>query len=626
MKSINQFIFEASGKPSDLKKYNKQERKETVHFRDGDIYDTHDPGYDDEFTYYDGSGNGYIKDKEGHVYDVIARDSQSDAGRIAGGSHDYYVTIKKANGKDDFHVHGYIAIMSTPHNAGCIEDIKAGYYLEDYIAKYYNSYDHGDKFKELAEKGNKEAKSFDGEKAEKKQQKNDEFYERYAKIPSNISFEVINGEFKPDLRIKSHKATSLEKEKEDKFRFKSYDKIKDDPEYKQYQEDIKRIQSEYLALVKDIFQPFLVAKINEIFKTKDISTFDGISGYFVFEHKSTSSGHGNKWKYGEIVPAVDTKKKKLVHINTAENKVVDENVEIKLADQISVFKQNMNEKTKKLFEKVAKAFKKQEGRKQTEWIANNWEEIYNKSSYGWGNHYLTKGQAKEKAKDEFLKYMRDHEFDDNKVQQKLSFSLALVQMYIEGEIDPELGPVENPLENPEPTEKKERGKDTKMSKGAKSAAYDKMKAWHEGTRKQNLSNCSDAKLKMNYQVCKELGFDKECGLIEDEAAKRNLTLESKISLEEYIMIEESHETQTEILHTEVGQILKPFGNIKNGFNRKFDQEEVDKLMTREGWDFVDKEIDKEDGKETYIWSKNDFECHIHVDPKKNRIFNYNIFS
>ena len=100
---------------------------------------------------------------------------------------------------------------------------------------------------------------------------------------------------------------------------------------------------------------------------------------------------------------------------------------------------------------------------------------------------------------------------------------------------PDAEPVEKPLENPEPkeTEKKERGKNTVMSKGANKAAYDKMKAWHEGTRKQNLSNCSDAKLKMNYKVCKELGYDKEMGQIETEAKKRNLVLES-ISLAEWV--------------------------------------------------------------------------------------------
>ena len=90
--------------------------------------------FDEELTYYDGSGNGYIKDKAGHVYDVIASTRSGDAGRIAGGSTNYYVCIKKANGTDDFVVTGYVAIFSSGSNAECVSDIRAGYYLEDYIS------------------------------------------------------------------------------------------------------------------------------------------------------------------------------------------------------------------------------------------------------------------------------------------------------------------------------------------------------------------------------------------------------------------------------------------------------------------------------------------------------------
>lgn len=75
-------------------------------------------------------------------------------------------------------------------------------------------------------------------------------------------------------------------------------------------------------------------------------------------------------------------------------------------------------------------------------------------------------------------------------------------------------------------EKQQRGKATELSKTAKSEAYDKMKAWHEGTRKQNIGAMSDAKLKHNYNVCKELGFDKEMEILKDEADKRNIVLES----------------------------------------------------------------------------------------------------
>lgn len=52
----------------------------------------------------------------------------------------------------------------------------------------------------------------------------------------------------------------------------------------------------------------------------------------------------------------------------------------------------------------------------------------------------------------------------------------------------------------------------------------KMDAWHKGTRKQNLKNCSDEKLKMNYQICKSKGYDKEADQIETEAKARNLKL------------------------------------------------------------------------------------------------------
>jgi hypothetical protein len=47
---------------------------------------------------------------------------------------------------------------------------------------------------------------------------------------------------------------------------------------------------------------------------------------------------------------------------------------------------------------------------------------------------------------------------------------------------------------------------------------------------------SDAKLKMNYAVCKELGFDKEVDILKAEADKRELTLESKLTMKEYAEI------------------------------------------------------------------------------------------
>lgn len=97
------------------------------------------------------------------------------------------------------------------------------------------------------------------------------------------------------------------------------------------------------------------------------------------------------------------------------------------------------------------------------------------------------------------------------------------------------------------------------------------------------------------------------------------------SLKDFI-IEESRQTQIEILRDEVSQILKPFGNKKEGFKKDFDQDEVDDLMSREGWEFSKEEEDNKDHVMTYIWTKQDYECHIFVDPMKKRILNFNIFS
>ena len=540
MKTILQNIFEASSKPSDLRKYKRTERKENVHFRSSDMYDTKDPGYDDEFSYFDGSGNGYIKDKQGHVYDVVTFDRNSDAGAIAGGSHNYFVTIKKANGKDDFHVHGWVAIMSKGSNTNCIGDIKAGYYLEDYIAKYWNKYDDKEgKFKELAEKGDKNAKSYDDQKSEKAQQKKNEFDSRYVVVPNNLSWDIFDGKFtirRWDLTNSSIK--ELENKRAEWLRqnnLKSFEeKTKNNPEYQKLNDAVFKGYDEFRSLIMSVLEPVLFNKLQEVFKTKDLKSLSGLEGSFVY-HKQYVAG---KKEHGYRALAIDTKKKQFDVIHTGDRKVLDDNIDIQLNDVISIYKDKASEKMIELFKKVSEAWHKANARKQGEYVKNNWEKIYHDSAGGYiyGNHSKTKGQAKEEAKRDFEQLVKDMDFnyEGYNKKNKFTYSLSLVQTYVEGDMEPDTEPIEKPLENPEPKEKKERGKDTKMSKGANAAAYDKMKAWHEGTRKQNLSNCSDAKLKMNYKVCKELGYEKEMREIETEAKKRDIVLES-ISLNDYII-------------------------------------------------------------------------------------------
>ena len=537
MKSILQNIFEASSKPSDLRKYKRTERKETVHFRSSDMYDTKDPGYNDEFLYFDGSGNGYIKDKQGHVYDVVTFERNGDAGAIAGGSHDYFVTIKKANGKDDFHVRGWVAIMSKGRNTNCIGDIKAGYYLEDYIAKYWNKYDDKDgKFKELAEKGDKNAKAYEDQKAEKVQQKKYEFDSRYVVVPDNLSWDILDGKFTiRGLNLTNASIKELENKRTEWLRqnnLKSFEEeAKSNPEYQKLNAAVSNGYNELKSLIMSVLEPVLLNKLQEVFKTKDLNSLSGLAGSFVYD-KQYMAG---KKAHGYRALAIDTKKKQFTVIHTGDRKILDGNIDIQLNDIISIYKSAASEKMMDLFKKVSDAWHKANARKQGEYVKNNWEQIYHASAGGYiyGNHSKTKGQAKEEAKRDFEQLVKDMDFNYGG-KNKFTYSLSLVQTYVEGDMEPDAQPIEKPLENPEQKEKKERGKDTKMSKGANAAAYDKMKAWHEGTRKQNLSNCSDAKLKMNYKVCKELGYEKEMREIETEAKKRDIVLES-ISLNDYII-------------------------------------------------------------------------------------------
>ena len=531
-----EFISEAAGKPSDLKKYNTKSRKETVHFKSGDIYDFSDSGYEDEFIYYDGSGNGYIKDKQGHVYDVVTFERNSDAGAIAGGSYDYFVTIKKANGKDDFHVRGWVAIMSKGRNTNCIGDIKAGYYLEDYIAKYWNKYDDKDgKFKELAEKGDKNAKAYEDQKAEKAQQKKDEFDSRYVVVPNNLSWDILDGKFTiSSWNLTNASIKELENKRAEWLRqnnLKSFEEeAKSNPEYQKLNAAVYNGYNELKSLIMSVLEPVLLNKLQEVFKTKDLNSLSGLTGSFVYDKQYILG----KKEHGYRALAIDTKKKQFAVIHTGDRKILDGNIDIQLNDIISIYKSEASEKMMDLFKKVSDAWHKANARKQGEYVKNNWEQIYHASAGGYiyGNHSKTKGQAKEEAKRDFEQLVKDMDFNYGG-KNKFTYSLSLVQTYVEGDMEPDAQPIKNPLENPEQKEKKERGKDTKMSKGANNAAYEKMKAWHEGTRKQNLSNCSDAKLKMNYKVCKELGYEKEMEQIEDVAYKRNLQLES-LSLKDYI--------------------------------------------------------------------------------------------
>lgn len=524
MRSISQYlenqIFEASGKPSDIKKYKQSVRKETVNFKSSDVYDFSDSGYDEEFKYFDGSGNGYIKDKEGHVYDVVTWEHQGDAGRIAGGSRRFGVTIKKANGKDDFEVDGWMAVFSKGSNTQCVSDIKAGYYLEDYIAKYIGPRQE-EKFGGIAKKGDANAVSFTKGKELKQEQDKAEFNSRYVCIPQSVYWEIDDNGLKI---IRWYPAQGKETQEYNILNAKKNSAAYNSDEWKKLSKEIDELQEKLNEQYLSIFKPTVIEKIKEVFKTTDLNKLRGIGGYFAFASK-------NQYARDSFF-AIDTKTSKIVAVDLDKSKVVKRDLEFSIGDIVSINKSKMSPEAEKLFKATADAWKKTEGRKQTEYIEKNWERLANQQ----GKLYWETGAKKlgtEEAKKEYQELLRKHDWDKNN---RLEFSLSLVQDYIEGDLPDSEGVVEKPLSNPEPSAdaKKSHGKDTKMSNGANKDAYDKMKAWHNGERKQNLSNCSDAKLKMNYKVCKELGYDKEMELIKKEAENRGIDINESLSLQDFI--------------------------------------------------------------------------------------------
>ena len=526
MKELLNYIFEAKiKKPSDVKKLRNTSKTEKVTFRDGDIYDMHDDGYEADFTYYSSDGNGYIISKETNkVYDVIIKTWNEDCGRIAGGTYCESVTIKNVDGKGDIYLTGYSAIFSKRHGANIVGDIKAGNYLEDYIAKNWSAIPaNRDKWEYLKDKGDENAKSYSDQREESSEQKAQKFNERYLQISRSYKGAVLDFKITeegivfpswvPIGRGNSKELGELSK-KQDGMKYGS-------DEYKLADKEIKELSDKLNKVIYDIVKPYLLPILEKVFKTKNLSKFVGLYGSFTMPHE-----HGmiSKRKWGDVVYAIDTKDKKLVKVSFENKKVIDTELKIELNDDITIDKNEVLPEMKQLFIECSKAWKKQY-KKQTEYVNDNYLDIWNNSrTWTYGKPTITKGEAKEKAVNDYKRYVLKHDFENG--NGKISYSLTLLAGFIKGDVDPDLEPIEKPLENPVPVEKKERGKDTKLSASAMKDAGPKMDAWHEGTRKQNVGAMSDAKLKMNYKVCQAKGYDKEMGILKAEADKRGIVIES----------------------------------------------------------------------------------------------------
>lgn len=462
-------------------------RKVVNQYITGDIYDFHSPMESKEDTYVDHNGNGYIMDKTGREYPVSAAISQGDAGRIAGGSTSYYVTIYfpgvvGKDGKEAYYsVKGYTAIFSKGDNTGCVYDIQNGYYLEDYIAKY-NSHDHNlpqELYDELVSRADANAVSYDAQKKAKADEKQAAFDKQYKGLSSKgIECEIKNGEVI---------AKNL-----------------------QYYNDETSSYDEYAAPKNIIDKAVALFEING-YTFKD---FEGAT-FIAKPDKDYNLDIRFDTKTGEII-AFEKHGSRMSKVDFDRVSARIENIKI---DKTSPF-------GKLIMKTVSDKAGTQSAFITTVNIAKQINKIWGRGS-SWGTHTGYSDTAfslgtPESEMRHIRANVRRHAIEElkaefAKMKNPDSFTYETLKEVIN--LLPKKELANSVAEKPAET--------TTTEFKANPVAVQKMTAWHNGERKQNVGACSDAKLKMYYNTCKSLGFETEMNILKAEAESRGLLLESK---------------------------------------------------------------------------------------------------
>lgn len=462
-------------------------RKVVNQYITGDIYDFHSPMESKEDTYVDHNGNGYIMDKTGREYPVSAAISQGDAGRIAGGSTSYYVTIYfpgvvGKDGKEAYYsVKGYTAIFSKGDNTGCVYDIQNGYYLEDYIAKY-NSHDHNlpqELYDELVSRADANAVSYDAQKKAKADEKQAAFDKQYKGLSSKgIECEIKNGEVI---------AKNL-----------------------QYYNDETSSYDEYAAPKNIIDKAVALFEING-YTFKD---FEGAT-FIAKPDKDYNLDIRFDTKTGEII-AFEKHGSRMSKVDFDRVSARIENIKI---DKTSPF-------GKLIMKTVSDKAGTQSAFITTVNIAKQINKIWGRGS-SWGTHTGYSDTAfslgtPESEMRHIRANVRRHAIEElkaefAKMKNPDSFTYETLKEVIN--LLPKKELANSVAEKPAET--------TTTEFKANPVAIQKMTAWHNGERKQNVGACSDAKLKMYYNTCKSLGFETEMSILKAEAESRGLLLESK---------------------------------------------------------------------------------------------------
>lgn len=539
MKRLVNFLNEAkSPAPSGLKKFDKGSRKVNNVYIDGDIYDfTSDNRSTKTDSYYEGNGDGYIMSKDGRVFDVNCYEGTSDAGRIVGGTFKISVSIFRVGpNAENIYLSGYSAVFSNPSSdtyGSLISDIKDGIYLEDYLAYHKDDIEYSLTrtawVKELIDAGDGTGSRTEKmKKRDAKIAKEESFNQRYCVINNAFYFSGTGGQSL--VFTKSYYTNGV-------VAVIKPSSTKNNKRYNEKELDV-RVPEEVNASIVDVVKPLAESIVKEMFGSADVS---GITFKFgvTFEGQQILGGP---------VFGFDTKKKKLVILDIEKRKVLDRKYELHLE---SIFYDNyikeigeLSDFAMEFFDNVSKLNIKALGTER-EYIANTYKSVL------WSERYEGKkikaSEAKEICRDKFDMLKRKEMFDPKKkfyVTPKIAAEVLGGKSYkkffktaeSEASSETDVAQIETPEITNGPDKPKPSTKSASETYGkAYGPAKEKMEKWHAGTRRQNLKNCNDGKLRMNYAICKELGFKTEMDLIKKEAESRGIILESMLSMKDYIL-------------------------------------------------------------------------------------------
>ena len=500
-----EYIYEAA-KPSSIKRVDRGVQKAIRH-----NYNTVFSRFDNFFkvegprssSKYNELWRGTIKNKSGEEFDIVVRnngiETENNYGRSAT---DYYVKITiydVLDGEDAQFEATYK--YNDPDNKygteGLVDDLKKGTYLEDYFAKHMDSLaeECAGKFDSIIKTGNAAADSYYSKARAREARARDNFWDGKIKIHNTFGWEVREGKVSVTLQSTStsdedvrHKAEAI-------------------------------VATETATAISNAFPGVSVSNLSGIVGTGEIIGLNGGALY------------------------ADIKKNELVSVNQDKSaKVAGANISIQLGKEVTADPAVASPFVASLFAATSAAVVK--SMKKTEYVEQHYREFQQKLREQWfGRYHWRRGMSgsptvqdgKQAAREEFERLKIAATWDGKAV---LKFSLSELKNHIADALElnardntntaPE--PVVEPAVNPqEPTQSAPKpakpAKPVKAGSKAERDAIEKMTAWHNGTRGFNAKSASEAKLKLNYKVCKELGFDQEASLIKAEADSRGIVLE-----------------------------------------------------------------------------------------------------